>query len=783
MSDEKLDINLIQKHLSVENAIETISLVEGDDALASGSDFVKWKDYFNQVVVEAKEHFYKIYEEDLTGHGVFDSSVRQCLAKVYAEMGIEWNIASFVRDGKIFDFEQREKLRVASEGDGPFEKILLSFSYVLDKVESMLEFESICGQLQVDPAFADVANLKLTRYCFNKYADFAIVNGHAVILDDADWHIALADAKGEPIIVAPGPEVPVSTSYGEFVFTSRMSWEADVPQHNSVSHAWYLIPKIDESNLYHCDDVAIQKSSEVHIRQNKVSKQVHKMSLLSGVSQDEKEQFTISFPKKTDVVSDIDLSAPLSRENFEFLEGLIEQAKSDVWISSFVDVANFRTWELNMQALNAYFPEIKKVTKIALTQEFCETFVAEGFDVPDFCGRHQTSVIFVSPTMSSALHQGSSPRTLDFDYNGCMANDLDSFSEDDLLYSNNLIRKSFQWELWQSCNNFCKFCCFGDAIKHTSRGRQLQSLKELKESLSCLDFKKYNGVSLFGGEFFAGQLDDVDIRNAFFEIIHILAELYVSKKIGYIWITANLLTGEQRDLYEVLDIFDEAGVRPHPNYGASGLWICTSWDAEGRFLTEKRKRNWEFHMNKIHKNYPWVKLNTSIILSQAFCELYLNDEFDPTDFMKKYNTSLAYNCPRIFKLTDDDKGLGSGGLDVALTQRKQDIETWMGMRFYPDRRTMRKFFLKYAKQNAHTYEKLFDVSLTADEVHRNFNDAGESEVFVADKTTDWEACTTIDGTKNPHCLCGHSIRYATYSDCNDCMICDRNQVWESLSPS
>ena len=400
MSDEKLDINLIQKHLSVENAIETISQLEGEDSLDGGDNFVKWKDYFNQVVVEAKEHFYKIYEEDLAGQGVFDSNVRQCLAKVYEEMGIEWSIVSFIRDEKVFDFEQREKLRVATEADGPFEKILLSFSYVLDKVESMLEFDSICGQLRVDSAFADVAKLKLTRYCFNKYADFAVYNGQVVILDDADWHIALADANGEPVIVAPGPEVPVSTSYGEFVLTSRMSWKADVPQHNPVSHAWYLIPKIDRTNLKHCASSAMQIANKTHIQQTKLSKQMRKLNIVSGMPTGEKERFIISFPKNTDVVSDINLSAPLNSENFTFLEGLIEQSSDDAWISSFVDAANFDTWELNMQDLNAYFPEIKKLTKIELTQEFCEMYVVEGFDVPDFCGRHQTSLIFVAPTMS-----------------------------------------------------------------------------------------------------------------------------------------------------------------------------------------------------------------------------------------------------------------------------------------------------------------------------------------------------------------------------------------------
>ena len=360
-----------------------------------------------------------------------------------------------------------------------------------------------------------------------------------------------------------------------------------------------------------------------------------------------------------------------------------------------------------------------------------------------------------------------------------MNEDAKEFTEEQLLYSNNLVRKSFQWELWQSCNNFCKFCCFGEAIKHTSKQRQLQSLAQLKEALETLNYEEYNGISLFGGEFFQGQLADSDVRAAFFEVIRIICNLYVSKKIGYVWLTANLLIGQQADLYETLNIFDEAGVRPVANYDPSGLWICTSWDVEGRFLTCARKQNWEHHMAKIHQLYPWVKLNTCVVLSQPFCELYLEGGFSPSQFMAKYNTSLAYNSPRIFRLNDEDAGLEQGSLLESLAKRKEDIESWMGFRFYPLRRTMRKFLVKYAKDDANTFNKLFDVGLTADEFHRNFNTSEGSELHTADKLREREACDTIDSALNPLCSCGHTVRYATYSDCNECMLCDRNQVWSS----
>ena len=175
---------------------------------------------------------------------------------------------------------------------------------------------------------------------------------------------------------------------------------------------------------------------------------------------------------------------------------------------------------------------------------------------------------------------------------------LPQLNEDEqaLLYTRNPMRKSFQWELWQCCNNFCTFCVLGKSSKYTAKERQLKSQADLKHALKNLDFEKYNNVSLIGGEFFQGQLDDPKVHDSFFEIIEMLAGLYKNKKIGTIWCTATLTIGDQADLYAMLDIFDSAGLRPHPDYYSSGLWICTSWDKQGRFHTQENLENWQYHI-------------------------------------------------------------------------------------------------------------------------------------------------------------------------------------------
>lgn len=368
-----------------------------------------------------------------------------------------------------------------------------------------------------------------------------------------------------------------------------------------------------------------------------------------------------------------------------------------------------------------------------------------------------------------------------------------SETEEMYLYSNNLRRKSFQWELWQCCNNLCSFCYIGKDNRHTDKERQLKSLSDLKKALERLDFEEYNNVSLIGGEFFQGQLHDPDVKDAFMEIIHMLSDLYVQQKIGSVWISATLTIGEQEDLYETLDVFDQAGVRPHPSYGSSGVWVCTSWDAQGRFHSKKAQDNWEFHMKNLSERYPWVKKNTTIILMQKLCEMYLSGEYVPRTFMQEFNTALFYKVPGLTQESYDGvDGLPDiltcaeeGRIEEYLTAIKASIEEKLGYRFFPDRKTFRKFLLKYSREDADTFDRLFNIDYRADELHRNFNEDEQVNDHERHKDSNLESNCSTESILNPKCLLEpferkHITNYATYSDCNDCMICDRNQIWNSV---
>ncbi len=353
-------------------------------------------------------------------------------------------------------------------------------------------------------------------------------------------------------------------------------------------------------------------------------------------------------------------------------------------------------------------------------------------------------------------------------------------------------RKSFQWQLWESCNNMCPFCYLGKAIRSNDPTYQFESLENLKRALTTLDYSIFGNISLIGGEFFQGQLGDAKVRNSFFELIEMLCKLYLQKKIDSIWITSTLTTGDQADLYKTIDIFEQAGVEPKDDNPCSGIWICTSWDSRGRFRTDKQKKNWEFHMTRLSDEHPSIKKNTSIILMQDFCESYLNNSFRPKEFMEQFKTTLSFKQPGLFIYGEKgfDELVRSGTasedtfVDEFVTRRKHYFEDLTGFRFYPKRETFRKFLVKYAREDLETFDFIMNNALRADVVHQNLT--GEAEDYVErNKGSNIFSSSAVECVINNNCriqdrMKKHVINYAAYYDSNECMLCDLLQIRDSL---
>ncbi len=350
-------------------------------------------------------------------------------------------------------------------------------------------------------------------------------------------------------------------------------------------------------------------------------------------------------------------------------------------------------------------------------------------------------------------------------------------NEEKILYTNNLDRKSFQWELWHFCNSLCKFCYLGKENRLHNKERQITSIIDLGKAVDKLDYTKYNNISIIGGEFFQGQLDDKEIHDNFFEVIKKIFKKYLDKKIGSIWITCTLTIGDQKHLYELLEIADQMEVFPNKKYGSSGLWLCTSWDSAGRFHNNNMENNWKFHMKNIKSKYPWVKFNTTIILQQDFIEKYINDEFSPKKFMEEYKTTIFYKQPgvpsKICSQNNDENKFNvfSKELsDIWLAEKQKYNDEIFGYEFFPKRKTFLKFLSKYYAEDKETYDRLFNIEYRADELHRNFNDIDHDISIKRSKFQDQEEDGVVP------LPCGHIHYYASYSDSNKCCVCDKRFI-------
>ena len=355
------------------------------------------------------------------------------------------------------------------------------------------------------------------------------------------------------------------------------------------------------------------------------------------------------------------------------------------------------------------------------------------------------------------------------------------FTEDDKLYTNNTGRKSFQWELWQYCNSLCKFCYLGKENRIHNKERQIRSLIDLSLAIDNLDYAKYNNISLIGGEFFQGQLDDKETHDLFFNDIKKIFQKYLDKKIGSMWITCTLTLGDQKHLYEMLNLAESMGVLPKKEYGASGIWLCTSWDSTGRFHKAEMKENWEYHMKNIKEKYPWIKFNTTIILQKSFIEMYLKNEFVPKKFTKEYSTTLFFKqCgipPAAFESLgiEEEEAREQDNKEVrkAMFESKMDakIEFQKKFEFFPTRNEFIKFLIKFYRDDKNYFDRLFNIMYRSDELHRNFIKNEHDIINLRSK----ESIGPEESGKDT-LPCGHTDTYAAYIDNDCCCICDRNAI-------
>ena len=308
-----------------------------------------------------------------------------------------------------------------------------------------------------------------------------------------------------------------------------------------------------------------------------------------------------------------------------------------------------------------------------------------------------------------------------------------------------------QFELWQECNNRCKFCYLGKNIRHTDTDKKIEALHKVYEKICDTSiYKQYDTLAFIGGEFFQGQLNDPQVHDLFFKLMRKVAELADNNVVKEVWISVTLTIGAQKDLYDTLELFKDK----------SKLWLLTSWDSKWRFHTKKMEDNWEYHMKHIHQLYPEIKLNTTIILTGDFIDKYLLNEFNLNSFSEEFNTAFFFKQP------------ASG--QVITASNNQEVKAKVNEimpNFFPTKKQFLCFLVKF-KQSEHevNWSKLFNIQYRADDVFRNYNDGRQMVQSHRYKGTVEE---TIE---EAHLPCGHSINYDCYVDQPGCVLCDKQKI-------
>lgn len=320
------------------------------------------------------------------------------------------------------------------------------------------------------------------------------------------------------------------------------------------------------------------------------------------------------------------------------------------------------------------------------------------------------------------------------------------------------MKKQLQFELWQECNNRCKFCYLGKGNRYTPDHVKLNSLKNVLEMISNLDtYKEYDTIGYLGGEFFQGQLNTQEIRDKFFALMEKTAWLLKNKYIRSVWIYATLTIGDQQDLYDTLKLFGDC----------DGLWLLTSYDTYGRFHTKALEENWRYHMKNIQKLYPKIKFNVTTILSQDLITKYLNNEISFKEMSKEFK------CTFFFK---------QGGLYDGMSKQESLVKL---PKFLPKRSDFLKFLSKvYDEEPKDTWDRLFNIKYRADSLYRNFNSEDQSMILnirYKDRKSEIEVPDNPKAEEMLLSPCGHSVTYTAYIDSDACVLCDKESVEQMKS--
>lgn len=322
-----------------------------------------------------------------------------------------------------------------------------------------------------------------------------------------------------------------------------------------------------------------------------------------------------------------------------------------------------------------------------------------------------------------------------------------------------MFKTSLQFELWEECNNRCKFCYLQENNRKTDPDIKVKSLEKTIAEISNLNnYKKYNVLSYIGGEFFQGQLNRQDVRDLFFKLIDKTNWLLENHYIDEVWMNATLTTEDQRDLHQCLHKFSDL----------TKVWICTSYDTIGRFHTIDAEDRWKKNVKDIQAKYPGIKTNVTMIVTNDLITKILSHEFSFEQFKQDFNCALFLKTPY-------------AGTDPQTLNDKIEFEKTRLTGFFPTRLAFLKFLVFLKNTDEELLDKIYNICYRADDLYKNTEGNKEKEQhFKRVKDSEMNDVIIHDTTNNVEILplsqCGHRSIYTPYIDSNECFICDKERL-------
>lgn len=309
--------------------------------------------------------------------------------------------------------------------------------------------------------------------------------------------------------------------------------------------------------------------------------------------------------------------------------------------------------------------------------------------------------------------------------------------------------KSLQFELWEECNCRCSFCYLGNNIHYTSIQMKLNNIQKTLDILNNIEnLKDINCIALIGGEFFQGQLSNIDVKNKFILLIDRINFLLEQNIIQNFWISASLIYGTQNDLYEILKHISTK----------SKMWILTSYDVFGRFKTENDKQNWIKNLMNIRNIYPEIHINITSIITGKFIKEYLNDNFELKTIANNVNAAYFLKPPCQIDEDITKEPMTKIQMNNILPE------------FFPSRSQFLQFLNKYKQTESElSYLKLYNMNLRSDILYKYSGTRGFINRRIKDKSMEIEDDKSTDFIDK----CGHSTQYQIYIDSDACCICDK----------